>query len=121
MKAARPPRIASRSGTVSSLMTPYACFAPEGVSYPMGQRGFTRPPRLDRQQQSCKQRPTRHMPWNDNANPGPWGSPPSGEDGGRKDPPSRRPGGGNGGGPRGPRPDLGAGMEQLSQRLSGLL
>ncbi len=25
------------------------------------------------------------MPWNDHANPGPWGSPPSGEDGGRPD------------------------------------
>jgi modulator of FtsH protease HflK len=62
------------------------------------------------------------MPWNDNANPGPWGSPPSGDDGGRKDPPSRRPGG-NGGGPRGPRgpvPDLSAGVEQLRQRLRGL-
>ena len=31
------------------------------------------------------------MPWNDNANPGPWGSPPSGDDGGRKDPTTRRP------------------------------
>ncbi|HEY8003609.1 MAG TPA: FtsH protease activity modulator HflK [Phenylobacterium sp.] len=62
------------------------------------------------------------MPWNDNANPGPWGSPPSGDDGGRKDPPSRRPGGGNGGGrgPRGPRPDLGAGMDQIRQRLNNL-
>ncbi|THD62198.1 FtsH protease activity modulator HflK [Phenylobacterium sp.] len=66
------------------------------------------------------------MPWNDNANPGPWGSPPSGGgDDGRKDPP-RRPqgggGGGNGGGrgpgrPGGPGPDLGAGMDQLRQRL----
>ena len=26
------------------------------------------------------------MPWNDNANPGPWGSPPSGDDGDRKRP-----------------------------------
>ena len=62
------------------------------------------------------------MPWNDNANPGPWGSPPSGDDGGRKDPPSRRPGGpgGSGGGPRGPRPDLGAGMDQLRDRLRGM-
>jgi membrane protease subunit HflK len=62
------------------------------------------------------------MPWNDNANPGPWGSPPSGDDGGRKDPPSRRPAG-NGGGPRGPKgpvPDLSAGVDQLRNRLRGL-
>lgn len=58
------------------------------------------------------------MPWNDNANPGPWGSPPSGDDGGRKEPPARRPGGGRG--PRGPGPDLGAGMNQLRQRLRNL-
>ncbi len=38
------------------------------------------------------------MPWNDNANPGPWGAPPPGQDGGgrgaeppRRDPPPRRP------------------------------
>jgi membrane protease subunit HflK len=60
------------------------------------------------------------MPWNDNANPGPWGSPPSGDDDGRKDAP-RRPQGGGGGNGRGPGrpggPDLGAGMDQLRQRL----
>jgi modulator of FtsH protease HflK len=55
------------------------------------------------------------MPWNDNANPGPWGSPPSGDDGDGKAPPSRRPGAG---GPR--RPDLNAGMDQLRQRLRNL-
>jgi membrane protease subunit HflK len=38
------------------------------------------------------------MPWNDNANPGPWGSPPPGGDGERRDPP-RRPLGGGGRGP----------------------
>nr|WP_309605531.1 FtsH protease activity modulator HflK [Phenylobacterium sp.] len=58
------------------------------------------------------------MPWNDNANPGPWGTPP-GDDGDRKDSPQRRP---QGNGPRGPRspggPDLGAGLEQLRQRLN---
>jgi membrane protease subunit HflK len=63
------------------------------------------------------------MPWNDNANPGPWGSPPSGDDGdGRKDPPKRPSGGDGPRGPRGPSgpPDLGAGVEQLRRRLSGL-
>lgn len=64
------------------------------------------------------------MPWNDNANPGPWGSPPSGDDGDRKDPPRRPQGGGNGGG-RGPNrpgggPDLGAGMDRVRQRMRGL-
>lgn len=59
------------------------------------------------------------MPWNDNANPGPWGSPPSGDDGDRKDPPVRKP---QGGGPRRPSgPDLNAGFEQLRRRLRGLL
>ncbi len=61
------------------------------------------------------------MPWNDNANPGPWGSPPSGDDGDRR-PEPRRP---QGGGPRGPRrpgggPDLNAGFERLRERLGGL-
>ena len=56
-------------------------------------------------------------PWNDNANPGPWGSP-SG-DGDRRDPPARRPQGG--GGPTGPGgPDLNAGFERLRRRLNGL-
>ena len=56
------------------------------------------------------------MPWNDNANPGPWGSPPSG-DGDRRDPQPRRPRNG-GGGPRRPDgPDFNAGFERLSQRL----
>src|SRR5689334_10772897 len=63
---------------------------------------------------------TRGMPWNDNANPGPWGSPP-GDEGERKDVPARRPQ--DGGGPRGPRPgpggpDFNAGFEQLRRRLS---
>src|SRR5579871_492063 len=55
------------------------------------------------------------MPWNDNANPGPWGSPP-GDDGDRKEP-QRRPSGG-GRGPGRPPPDLGAGYEQLRRRLA---
>lgn len=60
------------------------------------------------------------MPWNDNANPGPWGSPPSGDDGERKDSPRRPTGGGprRPGGPGGP--DLNAGLERLRQRLRGL-
>lgn len=67
------------------------------------------------------------MPWNDNANPGPWGSPPSGEGGGGdKQPPKntgpqrggpRRPGGG-GGGPGGP--DISAILERLIAQLRGL-
>ncbi len=64
------------------------------------------------------------MPWNDNANPGPWGSP-SGGDGNRRDPPNRRPpggGGGDGSGGRGPEgPDINASLEELSRRLRGLL
>jgi membrane protease subunit HflK len=52
------------------------------------------------------------MPWNDNANPGPWGSPSGGDD--RRDQP-RRP---SGGGPRRPGgPDFNAGFEQLNNRL----
>ncbi|HEV2531858.1 FtsH protease activity modulator HflK [Phenylobacterium sp.] len=62
------------------------------------------------------------MPWNDNANPGPWGSPPP-EDNGR-DKPERR----QGGGPRGPRrpegpgggPEFDAALDRLRRRLSGL-
>lgn len=61
------------------------------------------------------------MPWNDNANPGPWGSP-SGGDGDRKEIPPKRP---QGGGPRGPRgpggPDLNATFERLQRRLNDLL
>ena len=61
------------------------------------------------------------MPWNDNANPGPWGSPPSGDDDGRKDPPKRPSGGGprRPGGPGGP--DLNAGLNDLRNRLRGFL
>lgn len=59
------------------------------------------------------------MPWNDNANPGPWGSPPSG-DGDRRDPPPRRPQGG-GGGPRGPSgPNFNDSFEKLNRRLRGV-
>src|SRR5258706_5270840 len=60
------------------------------------------------------------MPWNDNANPGPWGSPPSGDDGDRKSDGPRRPQGG-GRGPRRPDgPDFGAGFDRLREQLSGL-
>ncbi|HEY8616955.1 FtsH protease activity modulator HflK [Phenylobacterium sp.] len=56
------------------------------------------------------------MPWNDNANPGPWGSP--GDDNDRRDTPPKRP---QGGGPRGPQrpggPDLNQSFEQLQRRF----
>ncbi|WP_340647656.1 FtsH protease activity modulator HflK [Phenylobacterium sp.] len=66
------------------------------------------------------------MPWNDNANPGPWGTPPSGE-GGDKQPPKstgpqrggpRRPGGPGSGGPGGP--DISAILDRLLAQLRGL-
>ena len=61
------------------------------------------------------------MPWNDNANPGPWGQPP-GDDKDRPETPPKRP---QLGGPRGPRrpdgPELAAAFERLQQRLRGLL
>ena len=61
------------------------------------------------------------MPWNDNANPGPWGSPQPGDDGDRKDAARRRP---QDGGPRRPSgpggPDMNAGFEQLRRRLSAM-
>jgi membrane protease subunit HflK len=57
------------------------------------------------------------MPWNDNANPGPWGSP-SGDDNDRREPQARRP---QGGGPRRPEgPDLNAGFERLARRIRNL-
>ncbi|MFN3523295.1 MAG: FtsH protease activity modulator HflK [Phenylobacterium sp.] len=60
------------------------------------------------------------MPWNDNANPGPWGSPPP-NDGDRGPGGPRRP---PPGGPRGPRrpdgPDLSALFDRLSRRLRDL-
>jgi membrane protease subunit HflK len=53
------------------------------------------------------------MPWNDNANPGPWGSPPPGDgDDGRKDPGRGRLGGSR----RGPPP----GLDPLIDRLRSL-
>ncbi len=62
------------------------------------------------------------MPWNDNANPGPWGAPPPNDGNGDKKPPPRRPtGGGGGNGPRGPRrpegPELNAAFERLQQQV----
>lgn len=60
------------------------------------------------------------MPWNDNANPGPWGAPPPNDGGdGKKPPGPRRPLGG--GGPRGPRrpdgPELNAALERLQRQI----
>lgn len=63
------------------------------------------------------------MPWNDNANPGPWGAPPPNDgDGGKNDKGPRRPSGPRGpGGPRRPGgpggPDLNATLEQIQRRL----
>jgi membrane protease subunit HflK len=55
------------------------------------------------------------MPWNDNANPGPWGGAPGGGDG---DPGARRPGGRGPGGPGRPDgPDFGAGWALLRRRM----
>jgi membrane protease subunit HflK len=54
------------------------------------------------------------MPWNDNANPGPWGAPPPGDDGKRKSempPPRREP-------PRRPSPPGGPDLEALLRRLA---
>lgn len=58
------------------------------------------------------------MPWNDNANPGPWGAPPPDDD--KRDSPARRPrnengGGGRGRGPQGP--DFNAGFDRLGRRF----
>lgn len=57
------------------------------------------------------------MPWNDNANPGPWGSPQPDDE--RRERPQRP----NNRGPRGPQgpggPDLEAAMERLRRRLRG--
>lgn len=63
------------------------------------------------------------MPWNDNANPGPWGSPPDDE---RRDRPERR----QGGGPRGPQrpnnngsgppPEFDAAFDRLRRRFRGM-
>lgn len=60
------------------------------------------------------------MPWNDNANPGPWGAPPPNDGERDRNPgPPRRPGGG--GGPRGPRrpepPNFGPELERFLRRL----
>ena len=55
------------------------------------------------------------MPWNDNANPGPWGAPPPDND--RRDGPSRRPQG-EGRGPRpSGRPPFNSDFERLGARL----
>jgi membrane protease subunit HflK len=59
------------------------------------------------------------MPWNDNANPGPWGSPSGGDDD-RRDTPPKRP---LGNGPRRPDnggPNFNATLERIVQRLRAL-
>lgn len=60
------------------------------------------------------------MPWNDNANPGPWGSPPGGE-GDKHDQPRRPQGGGPRGPGRGGGPDLNEAFERLTRRLREVL
>jgi membrane protease subunit HflK len=59
------------------------------------------------------------MPWNDNANPGPWGAPPGGDgDRRNRESPPRRDDDGE---PRGPRrPDFGAGFNRAGRRLRDL-
>ncbi|HEY2049389.1 MAG TPA: FtsH protease activity modulator HflK [Caulobacteraceae bacterium] len=64
------------------------------------------------------------MPWNDNANPGPWGAPPPGDEprrkpdtGPRREPP-RRPAGPP---PRGPGPDLNELLNRLRSEAERLL
>ncbi|MBU1374752.1 MAG: FtsH protease activity modulator HflK [Alphaproteobacteria bacterium] len=58
------------------------------------------------------------MPWNDNANPGPWGSPSNGDD--KREPPKRPTGGG--GGPRRPGgPDFNGGFDRIQQRLRDMM
>src|SRR5213078_2906456 len=63
-------------------------------------------------------RSTSPMPWNDNANPGPWGAPPSGDDG-RKPPEPPTPLRPNGG-PRKPppTPDLESMIRRLAERVA---
>jgi membrane protease subunit HflK len=66
------------------------------------------------------------MPWNDNANPGPWGSPPPEDE--RREKPGRRSGGGprgpqrpeGPGGGSGPGPEFDAAFDRLRRRFSGL-
>src|SRR5262245_24600368 len=103
-------------------MTPMACVALEGVSYPADRAG------LQAQLGVCATRPRRRtpldqdatplMPWNDNANPGPWGPPPPDDE--RREPqkrPDRDEGPSGNRGPRKPEsPDLGAGVEELKLR-----
>lgn len=59
------------------------------------------------------------MPWNDNANPGPWGAPAGGDD--KRDAGGKRPQGGGQRGPRRPEgPDFNAGFDRLGKRLRDL-
>src|SRR5476651_1482916 len=62
------------------------------------------------------------MPWNDNANPGPWGTPPPGDDGRKKaETPPPRPTGPRRPGPPSPPtgPDIEAMIKRLADRLGG--
>src|SRR5688572_13954946 len=87
---------ASSRVTGSSAVTGLSCLVPRGLSYPRA--GDVLQPR----QSSCDGKTTPPMPWNDNAGPGPWGSPPPNDgkrDGDKPKGEGPRPGGG---GPRGP-------------------
>jgi len=95
-----------------------SCFGREGVSYPADGAALQAHPRAAATGVPFDQDASRLMPWNDNANPGPWGSPPP--DDNRREPARR----GDQGGPRGPRrpegPELEALFERLRRRLGGL-
>ena len=58
------------------------------------------------------------MPWNDNANPGPWGAPSGGGDD-KRDQTPRRPLGGGGRGPGGP--DFNVSLDRLARRLRQMM
>ena len=95
------------------------CFGREGVSYPADEAALQAHPRAAATGVALDQDASRLMPWNDNANPGPWGSPPPDDD--RREPARR----GDQGGPRGPRrpegpPEFEALLERLRRRLGGL-
>jgi membrane protease subunit HflK len=80
-------------------------------------------PRLD-EDRSIDQDATRLMPWNDNANPGPWGSPRPDDDKRDQRQPNRpqNSGGGKGPPPRGPQgPNLNGAFERISERARRFL
>jgi membrane protease subunit HflK len=95
-----------------------ACLAREGTSYPADSAGLQAQRGLAYAAapwSPLDQDANRLMPWNDNANPGPWGSPPPEDE--RRNQPPRRPQN-DGRGPRRPGgPDLNPARERLRMRL----